>query len=232
MPIKLAERVGSQNIYLNSPVAHIDQSNSNLAIVTTKNGLTLHGKYVILAMPPTMSTRIQYNPPMPGLRDQFCQRMPIGHIIKTVTLFKSYWWREKSGYNGFFANDTCNDKYPCVAGFDVTEYPGLVGFITSHTAKNVGLLTKQDRQELVLNQYALQFGQTLEFVKSELVEYFEKDWAQSEYNRGAYESFTTPGTLTGCGKAWREPIDKIYFAGTEVAEHWNGYMVLLSISYL
>lgn len=33
-----------------------------------------------------------------------------------------------------------------------------------------------------------------------------------------------PGTLIDFGKALREPVDRIHWAGTETSTFWNGYM--------
>ena len=33
-----------------------------------------------------------------------------------------------------------------------------------------------------------------------------------------------PGTLTEYGRAIREPVGKIHWAGTETSTFWNGYM--------
>lgn len=68
-----------------------------------------------------MTMRIRYSPPMPSLRDQLCQRMPMALTIKTFCIFKSQWWRKK-GYSGFFLSD----RGPCSAGFDMTTVPGKI----------------------------------------------------------------------------------------------------------
>ena len=33
-----------------------------------------------------------------------------------------------------------------------------------------------------------------------------------------------PGTLIDFGEALRQPVDRIYWAGTETSTYWNGYM--------
>ena len=227
LPLELAKRLGMNKIRLNSPVSVIDQSSENdneFVYITTKNGDTYACKRVVVAMPPTMSTRIQYVPALPGIRDHLCQHMPIGSVIKTTMLFKSRWWRDR-GYVGFFTNTTPIEmEYPVAAGFDLTEHPGIVGFINANRAKYWGQRTSDERKQAVIKQYADLFGVSVEFVESEFVYFAEKDWSQQEYNRGAYESFTTPGALTTMGPALFKPIKKIHWGGTETATEWNGYM--------
>lgn len=43
--------------------------------------------------------RLEFKPQLPGPRSQLCQRMPMGSIIKTVTFYKTAWWRNK-GFTG------------------------------------------------------------------------------------------------------------------------------------
>jgi monoamine oxidase len=56
------------------------------------------------------------------------------------------------------------------------------------------------------------------------VQYLESDWQAEPWSRGAYEGFTAPGVLVSYGPSLRAPIGRIYWAGTETAEQWAGYM--------
>jgi monoamine oxidase len=62
--------------------------------------------YVIMAMAPTMYSRIVFSPPMPAQRSMLCQRFPMGCVIKTVTFYERAWWRE-SGHSGSVLCDVC-----------------------------------------------------------------------------------------------------------------------------
>lgn len=52
----------------------------------------------------------------------------------------------------------------------------------------------------------------------------ERDWMAEEFTRGCYGAHFAPGTWTAYGEAWRAPIGRIHWAGTEYAPQWNGYM--------
>jgi len=45
-----------------------------------------------------------------------------------------------------------------------------------------------------------------------------------QYSGGAYTGICPPGLLTTYGPVIREPVGQIYFAGTETATQWSGYM--------
>ena len=59
---------------------------------------------------------------------------------------------------------------------------------------------------------------------AEARDYVELDWSQEEWTRGCYGAHFAPGVWTRYGDALREPIGPIYWAGTETATEWGGYM--------
>jgi hypothetical protein len=59
---------------------------------------------------------------------------------------------------------------------------------------------------------------------AEPVAYVDRAWGADEWSRGCYGGFLTPGAWTDYGRAIREPIGPIHWAGAETAVVWNGYM--------
>ena len=53
--------------------------------------------------------------------------------------------------------------------------------------------------------------------------YIEKEWSAEPYSRGCYAGVFGPGTWTSYGRALREPVGRIHWAGTETATRWMGY---------
>ena len=56
------------------------------------------------------------------------------------------------------------------------------------------------------------------------LDYVEKSWADEPFSRGCYGGFFPTGVWTSFGKALREPIGQIHWAGAETATVWNGYI--------
>jgi monoamine oxidase len=50
----------------------------------------------------------------------------------------------------------------------------------------------------------------------------EHDWSADPWTRGCYAGFMPPGVLTMYGPALREPIGRVHWAGTEIAELYAG----------
>ncbi|MGH0143215.1 UNVERIFIED_CONTAM: hypothetical protein FKN15_019791 [Acipenser sinensis] len=94
--------------------------------------VSLQGAYVISAIPPGLSMNIHYDPPLPPVRNQLIQRVPMGSIIKCMMYYKQAFWRDK-GYCGTMMiedeespismtlDDTKPDgSCPCIMGFNIT----------------------------------------------------------------------------------------------------------------
>jgi len=82
-------------------------------------------------------------------------------------------------------------------------------------------LTADDRKRALAEQYARLFD------IPELrhpVHYVEKNWAGEQYSGGCYVGHFPPGILTSLGDAVRTPSGRVFFAGTETATYWSGYM--------
>ncbi|XP_077867136.1 amine oxidase [flavin-containing]-like, partial [Saccoglossus kowalevskii] len=56
------------------------------------------------------------------------------------------------------------------------------------------------------------------------INYMDNNWLAEEYSGGCYVGLMPPGVLTQFGRTLRTPHGHIYFAGTETATEWAGYM--------
>ncbi|MBL6801592.1 MAG: FAD-dependent oxidoreductase [Synechococcus sp. BS307-5m-G38] len=58
--------------------------------------------------------------------------------------------------------------------------------------------------------------------RSGVLEYHEGNWPANPWVSGAYSTIYTPGTWTQFGKHLRQPVGRIFWAGTEVSTAWPG----------
>lgn len=56
-------------------------------------------------MPQALLNSVSFDPPLPALKNQLIQRMPMGSAIKTVTFYERAFWHEK-GLNGMVISDS------------------------------------------------------------------------------------------------------------------------------
>ncbi|KAE8623000.1 hypothetical protein XENTR_v10005454 [Xenopus tropicalis] len=217
---RIMERLQGR-VMLESPVIKIDQSGP-CVIVETLNHETFEAKYIISAIPPVLTTKIHFEPELPAIRNQLIQRLPMGSVIKCMVYYKEAFWRKMDICGCMIMEDddtpigfTLDDTKP-----DGTE-PAIIGFILSRKATLMTNLTKEERKRKICEYYAKVMG-TDEALHP--VHYEEKDWSKEQYSGGCYTAYFPPGIMTQYGSVIRKPVGKMYFAGTETATEWSGYM--------
>jgi monoamine oxidase len=213
---KMAAALG-ERVILNAPVHTIAQDERGVRVEA--DGVTISAERAIIALPPTLAGRLRYRPALPGYRDQFTQRIPMGTVIKVQCLYERPFWRE-DGLTGQVTSDSGAVRIT----FDNTPPDGspgiLLGFIEGEEGRRWGRRSPEERRAEVLNCLARYFGEQARVPQ----EYVELSWAEEEYSRGCYAGFLPPGVLTSYGEALRAPIGRLHWAGTETATEWNGYM--------
>ncbi|HKH23357.1 MAG TPA: flavin monoamine oxidase family protein [Solirubrobacterales bacterium] len=208
---EMARELGD-SVRLSIPVA---------AIRTEGDGVVaedVRARRAIVAIPPTLAARIEYDPPLPGPRDQLTQRMPMGTVIKCIAVYDEPFWRD-DGLSG----QALSLPGPAQVIFDNTAPSGsgmLLGFLEGRDARRLGSLPEGERREAVLRGFQRLFGRRA----AHPVDYAEKDWSAEPYSRGCYVGVLGPGAWTQFGKALREPVGRVHWAGTETATRWMGYM--------
>ncbi|XP_036966157.1 amine oxidase [flavin-containing] [Acanthopagrus latus] len=216
----MAKELGDR-VKLQSPVYRIDQS-GDMVVVETVDKQTYTAKYVIVATPPGLNLKMHFNPELPPLRNQLIHRVPMGSVIKCMVYYKENFWRKK-GYCGSMVIE--EEGAPISLTLDDTKpdgaVPAIMGFILARKCRKLSELTKEERLKRICEIYSRVLG-TEEALHP--VHYEEKNWCEEEYSGGCYTAYFPPGILTQYGKVLREPVGRLYFAGTETATEWSGYM--------
>ena len=213
---RVAEQLGDRVIY-NAPLRRVAQNGAG--IVLAADGVELHAQRAIIAIPPALAARVDYDPALPARRDQLMQRMPMGSVIKVNAVYDEPFWRQE-GLSG----RAVSDEGPIRTVFDNTPKSGspgiLIGFIEGKDARDLSGVDEAERREAALGSLARYFGDRA----AKPVRYIEQDWTVEPYSRGCYGAFMAPGTLTQYGSALREPSGRIHWAGTETSTVFPGYM--------
>jgi monoamine oxidase len=217
---QIAERVAKglgRRVVRNAPVRRIVASAGHVDVISDR--YVNRARRVIVALPPVLAGRIQYEPALPTLRDGLTQRLPQGHLVKVQAVYERPFWRA-DGLNG----TSISDVGPCNVTFDSSPRSGtpgvLLGFIGGDEARAFIRLPASERKRAALASLARSFGPRA----LEPIDYLEMDWASEPYSRGCPVAFAPPGVLTTYGTALREPAGPIHWAGTETSTYWNGYM--------
>ncbi len=212
---KMADRIGTENISLSSPVRSIEQSGSEVLVRT--HGGEFRGKFCIVALSPNLTTSIHFSP-APLERLSLARRMPMGSVTKAIVAYDAPFWRKKD-----MAGMAISDAGPFGPVFDacLPDDPRgyLVGFLEGEEGRRYAMATEDQRKQAIVETLVRFFGPEA----GKPIGYVEKNWTMDEWSAGCYTGLMIPGTMMHYGKYLREPAGRIHWAGTETAERWMGY---------
>ena len=214
--IRMAEELGDR-VVLEAPVRRIAHEPDRVTVHA--DGIQVEARRAIVAIPPTLTCRIAYDPPMPALRDQLTQRIPQGAVIKCMAIYEKPFWREA----GLTGQATCTEG-PVKLTFDNSPPDGspgvLLGFLEGNQARELGAWDPDRRRAAVIDCFVRLFGPEAE----RPLDYVDKSWADEEWTRGCYGCYMPTGAWTAYGPQLRAPVGPIHWAGAETATVWSGYM--------
>jgi monoamine oxidase len=216
--IRLAKHIGSDRVLLGNPVYKIEQHRHGVTVVAEH--VTVRAKYVIVAIPPTLAGRIEYDPLMPSQRDGFTQRNPQGALIKVEAFFERPWWRD-NGLTGA----AVSTLGPAKTTFDVSpedgKIGGLLGFVGGDEARKYSGHPAALKRA-VLSNFSLFFNEGKPIPKPTSMHVM--DWTMEEWTRGCPVAIAAPGVISEYGPHIARPVGRIHWAGTDTATYWHGYM--------
>ena len=206
-----------EDIVLSSPVTRIDQRPDEVVVYAGRS--ILQAKHVIVATPPVVSKDIVFDPPLPESRIQLSESLLPGAQIKVNVVYKKPFWRE-SGLSGY----VLSESGPVQNVWDNTPAAGnpgvLVCFIKGDAARSLDTSTDIEVQRAVMANLVSYFGHEASAPTQVLL----KRWHHEPWIKGCPGSLAPPGLLTSWGKALRDPVGRIHWAGTETAVYWQGFM--------
>jgi monoamine oxidase len=214
--LKLAEQLG-ERVRLSTPVRRIEQRGDRVFVLG--DAQLVAAERAIVAIPPTLAARIAYNPPMPGFRDQLLQHLPAGSVIKCNVVYDSPFWRD-DGLTG----QATRDHGPVKITFDNSPPSGspgvMLAFLEGEAARKLGRASEAERRDAVVASLVDLFGPKARTP----ADYVELDWSAQEWTRGCYGAHFPTGVWTQYGRALREPVGRVHWAGAELGTVWSGYM--------
>lgn len=216
LSIRLAEGL-SEAPMLGAPVRAVDHANGHVTVTTDKG--KLEGSAVVVAIPPALAGRIAFSPGLPAARDQVLQRFAMGATVKVMAMYERAFWREK-GLSG----EAVFTEGPVSVVFDNTSHDGkvpcLLAFIVGDPARTWSERAEASRRLEVIDRLAAAFGPEAK----QPITIVEQDWSTEVWTRGCPVANLGPGTMRAAGGLPRAPVGRVFWAGTETAVEWTGYM--------
>ncbi len=214
---RLAGRFAAGTVRLNAPVSKIDVTAGKVTASTTAG--QFEGKRIIVAVPPLLAGRIEYEPALPLEREQLTQRAPMGSVIKCQVIYDEPFWRSE-GLSGQATGDGEGSRVV----FDNSPPGGspgvLLAFLEGDEARRLGRESEQARRSAVVGSLTRYFGPQA----ASPADYLELDWQRERWSGGCYGTLFGPNVWTRYGPALTAPIGPIRWAGAETSPVWCGYM--------
>jgi monoamine oxidase len=239
----LAQKIGLNKIHFNSIVTEIQWEKKNTAspeditnyegnrenpvTIQCRNGSRYVARSVIIALSPPLYSTIHFQPSLPNNKALAAKKMQMGSIIKTIMRYSTPFWRE-SGYNGIifsadgpvhYSYDDCQDHSS--DNSQSKPFYAVMGFVLANSSRKLQSCTEQQRRDAIAQQYSIAFDSQLAL---QPLEYFELNWDAEQFSGGCYGAVAPPNLLSVIRQDLRQPTGPLFFAGTELATEWTGYL--------
>jgi monoamine oxidase len=213
---RLAAKLGNA-LHLSSPVRLIKQSSTGVEVFSDR--LTVEAQRVIVATPPFLAGRIEYDPALPAAQGQLLRRMLSGSAIRGITIYDEPFWRN-DGLSGM----SVAPDLPVPVALDQSPHSAKPGVLSSYMfgpqAVRAAALAAVERRDIWLRALAARYGSKALSPRAHM----ETDWAAEEWSLGGMIAHFAPGVLTNYGHTLRQPAGRIHWAGSEYATEMHGLM--------
>lgn len=215
----LAERLPDDRKRLSAEVTVLEKSDGGIR-ATLAGGESITAETVVLALPPRLAARMEFAPALPesAIRSMHATATWMAGQAKAIAVYDRPLWRE-AGLSG----DATSRIGPMVEIHDASPAEdgpyALFGFI------GVPPKARLDEDRL-RHQVTAQLGRLFGPQAAQPIELYVKDWADDPHTATeadqaplyAHPEYGLPQPMAGL---WDK---RLYFAGTEVARQFGGYI--------
>ena len=215
LALRMAEELGDR-VRLSGPVRRIerDEAGGQGTIVHTDAGAT-RARAVVVAVAPQHRAHITFAPALPERATALAEHWPLGKLSKAYAAYDTPFWRA-DGCSG----EALSDDGPVFITFDVSPEDGpgiLLGFTDARTFDP---LPAAQRRATALDCFATLFGDAA----LSPIDYVDHCWGTETFAPGGPTAAVPPGSWTSYGPALRKPVGAVFWAGTETADEWTGFL--------
>jgi len=205
-----------ERIVPNAAVSRIERRDHGIGVLASAGRFA--AKYVIVAVPPVMTSKIAFEPPLPDALVRALGAWRSGTVIKIHLSYRRAFWREHglSGMvmwrdvHGLFACDTTRDK----------DHPALVVFIGGPLALRWRSLGDDGiRAELRARLVAALGPEAGDFAAMT-----GRDWTDDPWSGGGYGDLVMDLDARDAETVLREGAGPVRFASSELSPSFPGYV--------
>lgn len=213
---RLAAALGD-DVVLSSPVRSIEHRPDRVRVIS--DNVQVEATHVIVAVPPLLASRVEFEPMLPPAYDALHRRLLPGAALRGMVIYDDPFWRA-DGLTG----ETVDPDSPVSVTIDQSPRSGAPGVLSSYAfganALTLAGMDPEDRRTLWLRELATRLGPKALSPSG----FLETDWTMEPWSLGAMIAHYPPGALTSFGHVIREPVGRIHWAGSERATAMHGLM--------
>jgi monoamine oxidase len=210
---RMADELGDR-VVLGAVVRTIAHGEHGVRVESTAG--SVEGRAVVVAIPPEHREAITFTPELPAEYRRLQRNWPQGKLSKAYAAYDTPFWRD-NGYSG----EALSDTGPVFITFDVSprrDGPGiLLGFVD---ARQFDALPAAARREQVIAGFATLFGEAA----LQPLDYHDHCWGSEQFASGGPTAAVPPGSWSSVGHLLRVPVGPVFWAGTETADEWTGFL--------
>lgn len=230
----------SCSITLNARVINVDYGNKDLVTMRCEDGSIYRARRVVMCCPPSALGRMTFEPTPPPWKLSLWNRSKMGCATKVVVMYDTCFWRA-SGFSGSCVCEHTNISRPISGVFDYCDDKGdhaaLCCFVSGDTGVAFAALSKEQQKNAVISHLVYLLGP--EAGADHVIDFYLMDWLHdpdgTAFGGGGCPVDVSPmGFFREHSQQLRRTLqitdsegivhEKIYFAGTETALRWVGYM--------
>jgi monoamine oxidase len=214
---KIEQDLTPDIVHLSEPVQEIIWTDDGVRISTPKKAY--NASRAILAIPPPLVLKINFEPALPHQKTQLLEHMPPAPYYKFYTKYETPFWRK----NDLRGEGVSPDGFLQLT-YDTTppsEFPGeLMSFVGGAKAIEFTSMSDAERTTVALNELAAVYGEQARNTTDIAIHTMMSE----EYSLGCPVSTPSPRMWTMLGEWMRKPVGPIHWAGTETSTKYCGYM--------
>ncbi len=209
---KLAEALGAERVRVGAVAARIEHGGP-VARVRLGDDSVVEADDVVLAVPPSVWSRIEFDPQLPAaLQPQ------MGVAVKYLAAVAARFWKESGLSAEGFSDGAIGATWEATLGQEA-KGACLVAFSGGPAAQTCRSWPVGERDE----RYVAELEPLLPGARKNFRTARFMDWPTDPWTKGGY-SFPAPGEITTAGPLLRAGVGRLHFAGEHACYAFVGYM--------
>jgi monoamine oxidase len=200
----------------NSEITHINQDQDS---VTLRGSFgEIKSKFALVAVPPQVFSQISFEPKLSEDLDKVIHSFQQGNVVKVVAVYDKSWWRDM-GNSGLIQSQVGPFDFIIDSSFPNLQEGVLVGLAVSTYAKKLENLSDSEIKEKFIEQV-----NRIHRASYQPTEIHCMNWNKEYHSLGGFSSRRKIGDWSLFEDILTLPEGRVYFAGTESAREWRGYI--------